>query len=307
MLDVARRCLPRVRDYHPAGFAELEGIATGAGLEVAQVWAMNALTDLRDILAFGSPELWRRPLEEGCSSFVVPKVRAQNGHGLCGQTWDLATDNMPYVLVVVRTPKDQPKTVCLTTVGCLSLIGLNAAGIAVGTTNIRTRDARIGVGYLDIIHSVLAATGLAEAERSVREAPRAGAHYYYLMDAKSDARAMECTADRAHTACVDQGSYTHCNHVLVPAHEALEVTVPRASSYCRQTRLESLLAGEAEVGVDDLKQFLSDHEDESRGICRHDFEGISSNGAVIMSPGERKLWVVHGPPCRGEWKELSVL
>ena len=67
VLAVARACVEPTRAHHPDGFAELEGIARGANMTVERVLAMNGLTDLRDVLAWGGE------LEAlgGCSSFLV--------------------------------------------------------------------------------------------------------------------------------------------------------------------------------------------------------------------------------------------
>ena len=53
VLRVAAACVEPTRVHHPDGFAELEGIARGADLSLVAVLAMNGLTDLRDVLAWG--------------------------------------------------------------------------------------------------------------------------------------------------------------------------------------------------------------------------------------------------------------
>ncbi|MEO1335845.1 MAG: C45 family peptidase, partial [Myxococcota bacterium] len=213
VLDLASRCLPLVQVYHPPGFDELTGIAQGAQLDLVQIWAMNALTDLRDVAAFGP-----RPSadEEGCSSFIVQSDRTEDGGAWCGQTWDLSTDNMPFVLMVRRRPSDGPETLCLTTVGCLSLIGMNEHGVAVGTTNLRSHDARFGVGYLDIIHKALSCRSTSAAVTTITEAPRSGAHYFYTVDGKGASMAVECTATDQVVKSVEEGVHVHCNHFLEP-------------------------------------------------------------------------------------------
>ncbi len=307
VLEVSASCLKLRAEFDQDGYEELLGIGRGAGLSLEKVWAMNALTDLRDVLAFGDPGLLGRPLEEGCSSFVLGPKHVSRGAGMLGQTWDLATDNMPYVLMVRRKPVHAPATLSLTTVGCLSLIGMNEAGIAIGTTNIRTRDARLGVGYLDIIHKVLATTSLESAQTVISDAPRAGAHYYYLMDGRGQFACMECTAETAEVIATEGPWMVHCNHVMSESLQDLEVNVSSSSSRCRQSRLESLLKGhEGRLDETRLGGFLADHDGAGNALCRHDFGGISSNGSVIMSPGERKMWVVHGQACSGQWLELSV-
>ncbi len=301
LLRVAHACVEPTRQYHPAGWEELEGIADGANLSPEKILATNGLTDLRDILA------WHGDLESfgGCSSVVVGADRNENGHGLCGQTWDLATDNMPYVLVVRRSPSDGPSTRSLTTVGCLSLIGLNERGIAVGTTNIRTKDPRAGVTYLSIIHKVLHCETLEAATAAVVDAPRAGAHYYYLMAKDSRAAAIECSASRAEVHPVRDGVFVHTNHCLVPAHQEIEASTPASSSHARQSRLESLV-DEAKTADSPgtIEAAFGDRANGENAISRVDFNGISSNGAVVMEPAAGLFRACHGTPHDAEWLEI---
>ena len=302
VLHAAQACLRVAESYDPDGYAELSGIARAANLTGAQAYAMNALTDLRDYLA------WPDDVDfgGGCSSFVVQTDKTTDKRVMVGQTWDLATDNMPFVCVVKRKPKDAPATWCLTTFGCLSLIGMNEEGLAIGTTNLRTTDARIGVCYLTIIHRVLRQRTVQEAAQTIAEAPRAGGHYYYVADRAGQAVALECTARLHHRRDVSLGHHVECNHVLVPAHAPLETDAPKASSLCRRSRLDTLLA-EAPPGsldADAMVRFLSDHSDGDGAICRHDLNSISSNGAVVMSPTASQMRVCHGYPCESEWLEL---
>jgi isopenicillin-N N-acyltransferase-like protein len=303
VLEVARACLAPTQAHHPDGFAELEGIARGAKLSLERVLAMNGLTDLRDVLAWGGP------LESlgGCSAFVVAGDFTANGKLLCGQTWDLATDNMPYVVAVHRRPSDGPSTWCLTTVGCLSLIGLNEHGIACGTTNIRTTNSRPGVTYLSLIHKALCQTTLAAAREAITDSQRAGAHFYYLADATGHALAIECTPEHADVIEIELGAYVHTNHCRIPAHQAIEGNTPSASSHARQDRLERLIAEDCGTAdLDAAKRWLSDRENGENAISRTDYEGISSNGAVVMEPESGTIHVGHGPPHATSWVDLRA-
>ncbi|NVB38821.1 hypothetical protein G6O69_13350 [Pseudenhygromyxa sp. WMMC2535] len=304
VLTVARACLTPTRAHHPEGFAELEGIARGAGQPVEKILAMNGLTDIRDVLA------WRGDLESlgGCTAFVVAGDQTRDGQLICGQTWDLATDNMPHVLGVHRKPADGPETWTLTTAGCLSLIGLNEHGIAVGTTNVRTTDARPGVTYLSMIHKALAARTLDDAAAGISDVQRAGAHFFFVADGEGRALALECTPEHVERVAVDAGSYVHTNHCLVPAHQAIEGDTPSASSHARQARLEQLIAATAgQADLDASKTWLGDQANGDKAISRSDFEGISSNGSVVMVPQSRTIHVCHGPAHEATWLDLRAV
>ncbi|TNF29659.1 MAG: hypothetical protein EP329_15200 [Deltaproteobacteria bacterium] len=304
VLDVARRCVAPTRAYDPAGFEELSGIAEGAGLSVEEILALNGLTDIRDVLS------WPGQLDAfgGCTSFIAQRDVTADGQVLVGQTWDLASDNMPFVLGVHRVPADGPETWCLTTAGCLSLIGMNDAGVAIGTTNVRTTDARPGVTYLSIIHKALSARDLDDAVRAVTEAPRAGGHYYYMADGGGRAFAIECSA-RSHAVTeVTRGYFNHTNHCKVPGNVVVEGAAPSSTSLQRLGRIDALVAGGAGAfDVARARAALSDDANGSDAILRVDYDGISTNGAVVMAPERGHIEACHGLPHQSPWFDLKAL
>lgn len=301
LLDVARRSLPIVEAFDPQGAAELRGIARGAGLGADAVLAMNGLTDFRDALVWAP----RGEAGEGCTACIVQRDASRDGRLWLAQTWDLATENQPYVLAVRRQPREGPETISVTTVGCLSLLGWSEAGLVIGTTNLRTRDARPGVPYLSVIHRALGCRDADAAARCIGEAPRAGGHSYMVADRAGRAFVVECAATRAHVLPVDAGFRVHCNHCLWPEIAELEVDAPRASSRERQRRLEALL-GEAEGAVDAaaLRRFMGDRAGGTLAICRRDFDGISSNAAWVVTPDVPVLSACWGPPGPDGWVDL---
>lgn len=306
LLRVAEASWAETQRYDPDGAEELAGIARGSGLSVLEVLAMNGLTDFRDVLA------WHGDLEAlgGCSAVIAQRDATREGELICAQTWDLASDNMPFVIGVHRRPERGPETWCLTTVGCLSLIGMNAHGLAVGTTNLRTTDARPGVGYLSMIHKALGASTLEEAALAISGARRAGAHFYFLCDAAGRAVTLECTAHQVARREVSSGIAVHTNHCLTAECARLEGAQPTASSHARQARLETWLGERAgTIDVTTLKVALADRSGGELAVCRDDTGGISTNGAVVMRPETGVIEACHGlppadPAASGRWVDL---
>jgi isopenicillin-N N-acyltransferase-like protein len=301
LLALSRACLDASARFDPDGTEELRGIARGAGLSPERVLAMNGLTDLRDALAWGGP------LEAagGCTAFVVQRDRSADGRLWVGQSWDLGTDNQPYVVAVHRQPLAGPETWCVTTVGCLSLMGMNAEGVAIGTTNLRTVDAGPGVPYLGVIHRALNESSAVAAAALVARAPRAGGHAYTVVDRYGDAFAVECTARYSRTFAIRGGFHVHTNHCQVPAHQTLEADIPYDSSRARLARMQQLLAGASGIDGPFLEACLADRANGKLAICRDDFEGISTNAALVLSPETPRLRVCHGQPSKAPWLELS--
>jgi len=298
VLAIARRCLPSVEAFDAQGWQELRGIAEGANRSMEEVWAMNALTDVRDIAAFGFEG------DEACTAALVGPGRAAEGSAIFGQTWDLATDNMPFVRLVRRRPADGAPTLSLTLVGCLSLIGLNADGVAVGTTNLRATDSRPGVGYLDVIHRALRSRSADEAASLIEAAPRAAAHFFWVGDAER-AGGLECTA-RLSELRWTRDTLVQTNHLRTELASLQVGHTPMASSHHRAKRMEALLDGLPSVRSSDLRRLLADTEGGELSIDRRGFAGISTNAAIVIEPAERRFWGVHGPASLGRWHEWSI-
>src|SRR5688572_8023490 len=134
-------CLAIAQAWHPDGYEEVCGIAEGAELEPAVLYAVTNMTDVRDVLLLPSSAD-----REGCTALLVPPALSANGGVLVGQTWDLNPTDLDYVVAIHRKPTHGVETWSVTCAGSLSLVGMNQCGIAVGTTNIKTRASRVGVG-----------------------------------------------------------------------------------------------------------------------------------------------------------------
>jgi isopenicillin-N N-acyltransferase-like protein len=309
LLRLARACLAASERFDPRGTEELRGIARGARLSAEQILAMNGLTDLRDGLAWG--ELGEVGAE-GCTAVIVQRDASADGRPRLAQSWDLASDNAPFIVFVERRPARGARTWSLTTVGCQSLMSLNEHGLALGTTNLRTRDSGVGVPYLGLIHRALEERTANDAAWVIANAPRAGAHSYLALDRAGAGAVVECTGKLAHT-CVPRCTTNvcaslpvHSNHCQAPENIALEADTPRKSSEARLARMRALLA--ARAGTTDaayLRACYADPAGGSLAICRKDFDGISTNAASVMTPETGELWGCAGVPDAPEkWERL---
>jgi len=303
-LSVARQCLVITEDYDAVGYDEFLGIARGAGISPEELFVTQGLTDLRDVMAFSDDVH-----SEGCSSFIIDSTRTAQKQILLGQNWDLQSNNMPYVRLIHRKPTEHPESWSLTLTGCLTLIGMNSEGIAVGNTNLKTKDARIGVQYLSVLHRALRSRNFEEAVESISAAPRSAAHYYYLADRHGNAVGLECSATKAIPLSVENGMLIHCNHALHADIAELEVSAAGSSTCFRQTRLAELIQNAAPaVSVENLKEMLSDHEGGADAICRHaeNGEDVATNACVIMSPQTGEFHACRGQGHLGQWRSVAV-
>jgi isopenicillin-N N-acyltransferase-like protein len=306
LLDVGKQCMALYARWHPEGFAEHLAIAQAAGVDATELYTAANMTDLRDVLALGAREVQQIPADaEGCSAILLPAAFTASGEAIGAQTWDLNPQDLDYVVAIRRIPEQGPQTWSVTCTGCLSLVGLNDAGLAVGTTNIKTRGSKPGIGYMGILHRMLASRSFEEAAGVCVNAPRAAAHTYWLasQDRLSE---WETTAWSAVRRDAVREPLARTNHCLVPEHSEREGESPSSSSRARLDRLRDRLS-RPDQDVGSLRDLFADRTSGIDSINRYaeDGQGTSTNSCVIAIPARRELYACRGSADRGAWVRLD--
>ena len=240
--------------------------------------------------------------------FGVAAQAGGAGKSYVGQTWDMHATAFPYVVVFERRPSEGPASMTLTTMGCLSLIGINEAGIAVGNNNLTPKDARAGVMYLALIHDALAQTNVDDAVRAITDAPRMSGHHYYVGGPGGEVVAIETTGERHENLGPNEaGVYAHANHYNDPGLAAYVGETAGEGSLKREARMWELLhEGAGGLDAGSLGNVLQDHE---APICCHATDpehGGRTCAAVVMCPADRAMWVTRGNPCEEDMVELGL-
>jgi isopenicillin-N N-acyltransferase-like protein len=304
-VKLAQVHLPIHEEHCPEVVEEWRGIADGAGMPIEDVFFANALTDFQDVLwQFAGVEV------HGCTSFLIGPDASANGHAMIGQTWDMHASAERFISVFHRTPTDGPESLTLTTAGCLTLIGVNSAGIAVGNNNLRPTDARPGVIYLALLHQALRQTEWRGAVSVMTDTPRASGHNY-IMAHESGARSnIETTAAQHEEFQIDAPWYVHSNHYLSEKLKPLEdPTVQRGSTEHRLARLAARFEEHADpLTPEGLRALLADHEGgEELGICRHG-EGNDARSCAfaVVDPAERTMHAALGPACEASLGQFRL-
>ncbi len=254
----------------------------------------------------------RQPATEagGCTAWMAAPEATAVDCTLLGQTWDMHVSASEYIVAVRRKPDRGPATIAMTTAGCLSLIGLNSAGVAIGNNNFRPVDARPGVIYLAMIHKALAQQHLAGAVNAITQAFRCSGHNYYLADGDSGMVDIETTGSEYEVIQPGGATYVHTNHYLMPRLRALEVPgAVTPSSAWRLTRMVHVLSEQAgQITPETMMHAMSDAQGAGDcRICRNDPTDTDQTcGAAILCPQERKMWVTQGQPTPDGFAELTL-
>jgi len=302
LLALAGKSLPVFADFAPETYAEFCGIAEGAGVSREELLIGNGYTDLVDLVRRHATAL------SECTAFAVTESATRDGLSLLGQTWDMSASAYPHVVALRRVPSTGPASITMTTAGCLSLIGVNECGIAVGNTNLVPVDARRGVMYLAVIHEALAQRTFEDAVRVITDAPRMSGHYYYVGGPNGEVAGIETTALK-HALLEPDGAglLAHANHYVSDELRDQAAVPPAGNSLKREAHMWELLRAETD-GHDmaTLVRAMSDHD---TPICRHERhdDEVRACSAAVMCPAERRISMTKGYPCEGEFVEVALV
>lgn len=300
----ASRYRSSIGDFLPDALLEMQGIAEGADVELGDVLALNARSEL--MFAGAAPD---RGHAGECTSFAVLPEATADGHTLIGQNWDwlpFARETM--VLLEVRR-EEGPGYLTVAEAGHLAKVGFNTAGLGVCTNTLVSAldDGRPGVPYHVLLRALLDAETMSQAARTLYAAERAFSANYVI--AHEDGLAMNVETlpgdtGGVHVALPENGVLWHANHFLVPEfarHDARVATHP--NTIFRAHAMRRAIEGERGLTVERLQNVLRGHQNHPEGICGHPDERLHpleqrrTIASVIADLTLGTVWVAPGPPC----------
>ena len=151
----------------PAYLEELRGIADGAGLDLADVLAINVRTEVMYAAkARQAPRSGTQPqAPPECSAFACVPAPGQNDPVLIGQNWDWLLHSAQTLVVLEVRQDEGPDFVTVVEAGLLAKTGMNAAGLGL-VTNALVTDADVGepgLPYHVLLRAVLDCTTITDA------------------------------------------------------------------------------------------------------------------------------------------------
>ncbi|MEO1648501.1 MAG: C45 family peptidase [Pseudomonadota bacterium] len=303
LFEAGSACLETVRSFDLAGYAEHMGLAEGAGIDPVRLFTTANMTDVRDIIAYPDDPVVVE--DEGCTVALVPPSLSANGHALQGQTWDLNGPDVQYVIALHRLPDEGPETWTVTCAGCLTLMGMNQHGVTVGTTNLKTYGAKVGVPYLSLLHRALSEKTRAAASAIVEDAAVAGAHTYWVGD-KDGAIEWEKTPQTGFLRTTEDGPLARTNHCLFEPNTARETDLS-PSTHNRFDRMNTLLSQSDGQTVQSMKALFADRGDGRLSINRfaEDNSGATTNAVIACNPAELEFLACRGQADKGIWEKLE--
>jgi len=303
----------------PAYLEELRGIADGAGLDLADVLAINVRTEVmysakaRQAPRTGTQSPKTQPPLE-CSAFARVPAPGQQDPVLIGQNWDWLLHSAQTLVVLEVRQDEGPDFVTVVEAGLLAKAGLNAAGLGL-VTNALVTDADVGepgLPYHVLLRAVLDCTTVTDALQVLQAGPRSSSANYLIAHAGGAALDIEAAPGdftRLYPVYPEDGVLRHTNHFLADIHPADLALWAMPSSAVRLQRLRA--AGTART-LDDFGVLLADHADYPHSVCAHPdpaahpYEQGATIASVLMDLTARRIWLAAGNPCQAPYEQLDI-
>ena len=232
----------------PQYLAEMEGIAEGAGLDVADIFTMNARTEMMWAATARQAEADRAAFSRECSSFALLPQRTASGHTLIGQTWDWLSHSFDTLVVLEVEQDDRPNFVTVVEAGLLAKTSMNSSGLAVAVNSLVTSadKAEPGLPFHVLIRAFADCDTLTDAIYIVSKHQRSSSGNYLLAHADGLAVNLETTPGdyRGVTPQLpSRGALVHTNHFVSPVPGSQDVGhYAMADSLIRLQRVAAQIA-----------------------------------------------------------------
>lgn len=253
---------------------EVAGIADGAALDPALVWAYQLMDE----------EWWHRGgLGDRCSSIAV---HAPGRPPIVAQNMDL-----PAVYDGGQVLLDVDGALVLSAAGLIALTGLNRDGVAVCCNSLTPPlpVATDGLPVAFVLRGALARHTATDAEAFLREVRHATGQNYVVGD-PDGIRDLECSVDRKDRYRPSEKCLFHTNHPLTGGWKG---EIPGSTTFARFDVLAASVAGP--VSGDEVERTLAVPP---VSVARTGDTASMTIGAVVMElvAGAPVLRVAPGPP-----------
>ncbi len=296
--------------YDGAMLAEIEGIAEGAGLDAADVLALNARTEIM----FGL----KVPAPPECTAFFAGPGATADGHALLGQNWDWRTRTIETVAIFeVDQGPDRPAFLTVAEAGLIGKTGFNEHGVGV-VVNALVSDRDLGERLVPthaIVRGILDSRTVEEALGAIVRARRGASAAYTIAGPEGAAVCAEVGPGGIETVRLLEpvdDLLLHTNHFLADADLGDLGIAMWEDSVARLARIGRLLrARRGQLSPALVEEALRDRDGHPDAICRfpnpadHPVLQGSTVASVVMDLSARSADVTAGPPSESAYERLT--
>ena len=295
--------LSKTRDFAPDYVEEMRGIAEGANVDLLDIAALNARTEIMFAQLKDAQE---------CTTLSLMPPATEGGRVLAAQNWDFYRQLRDSLVIVHIHQENKPNFVMVSEAGMIGGIGMNDRGIGI-LLNALTADTTCqGIPLRTRMRAMLDSETLAEAYAMGSHKPTSVGH---LVATHKDgvAVAFEMDSKTAEVITPEDGVWVHTNHYVGPKMYLSHDANPRASTYIRLQRIKALVKeAHGKITNEAVMQMLQDHAGYPYALCTHEnpkdpvTTQYVTNFAIIMDLTEGCFYLAPGNPCESEFKKYEV-
>ncbi len=330
---------PVIEALDPALLDEMQGLAEGSGLTLAEVLALNCRTEilppgflgdaplqaqqaLAANRAAGLPD-WLDALDpqiaEGeCTAMAVAPEASAHGHAWLAQNWDWLGRQRQALVLVESTSSTGSRFITLTEGGMLAKIGMNQQGFALGLNILRSHDdgRAPGVPVHVLLRHLLGLDSVAAVREALGRIGRTlgfgAASNIPCADAQGEVACFEVAPAGWAELAPAHGVVVHTNHFVCEA--LLPAQAPMGVTLSSQPRLDTARrhAQGAPLDLEKLQNFLRDESDGHLSICRSPDPALPPEGRVesvagiVMNTATREMWIAPDVPKRCAFEPVDT-
>lgn len=299
---------PYLQNYAPEIIEEMKGIADGANVNLHDIFLLNITYEISVPSVLG-----------GCTSFAAIGKATRDGELISGQNIDHIEPWLEYMILLKMKPDNGPDIMAVTAPGCLTLAGINSAGISVNMNLLRNNTSLEPAGGVPthvILRKLFMSEKLGDAIATIATAEGRSPKNYLITSKSEGIIDIETTMTDMDIQFPEREMLTHANYFKAERFKSADLApslVPDA--YIRSNKLFRLMEEHyGNISIEVMKQLLQDHSNYPNSICRHrDENALLPYGrmmktiiSIINIPEENKVYIAAGNPCRCEYIEYRM-
>jgi isopenicillin-N N-acyltransferase-like protein len=314
--DQAEQFVDVIEDANADYFAEMEGVAEGAGVDLLDVTVLNARWEVMySAYAEAAEAEMEAAAPDGCTAFGAQPEITGSGRTLIGQNWDWIPD-IDVFLQEVRGD-DAPDSLTMTEAGIVGgKVGLNEHGIGMLVNGLVAEgdgDQPFRTPYHVRFREAMNADTLHGAIQPLIETDRANSANVLLGHESGEMIDLELAPTVQNYLYPEDGLLTHANHFEERDRVNSEFERIATSTLCREPRLRRLLSNQSgSIDVETAQDALRDHVGKPASVCMHPDESAPepersrTNVSAAMDLERRELYATYGPPCENEYRRFAL-
>ena len=282
---------------------EMRGIAEGAGVDLLDIAALNARTEIMFAQLKDAQE---------CTTLSLMSPATEGGRVIAAQNWDFYRQLRDSLVILHVHQENKPNFVMVSEAGMIGGIGMNDQGVGILLNALTAETSCQGIPLRTRMRAMLDSETLAEAYAQGSHKPTSVGH---LVATHKDgvAIAFEMDSNTLETLLPEDGVWLHTNHYVGPKMYMSHGVNPRGSTYIRLQRIKTLVKeAYGKITKESVMGMLRDHAGHPYALCTHENkkDPVTSqyvtNFAIIMDLTEGCFYLAPGNPCESEFAKYEV-